>query len=109
MGCSLTTPAVWVLAEGIHRDITRLWRRHRAEKACPDFTPTPNPEQMWAVVEVSNLSGSVVRYWRGTDRDKWTPHPDKARLFRTDSNAIRAAEEHMLDVYRPSYRVVVLP
>jgi hypothetical protein len=104
----MPTSGFIILTEGIWRDMKR-WRRERQAVAhCPPYIPPPVSTTRWVVVEISNVTGSVQRYWRGTDRDHWVTQPDKARMFMSDLTANRAAEEHLLDIYRPSYAVVVV-
>ena len=105
MATSVVTPTWRILAEGLHRDYRR-WRTRRGYRSNAPYVVPIRPTGVFIVAELSTLTGRPLRYWRGTDRDHWTPDKVRARVFPTAEVAERTAQQHLLQVYRPDYTVL---
>ena len=98
----MTTPHWRVLAEGITRDVRRWYSFRRALRSVTPYTPPLTPER-WVIVELSDATGNVLRYWRGTDRDHWHRDAAYALTFATERVALLTAQQFLLDIYYPRY------
>ncbi len=81
----------------------RVTRRELARYS--DYIPPAIPEQ-WIVVEISDLTGMVLRYWQGTDRDHWHKLPDRAAVYGSERMARICQSEFMVGDYYPRSQVM---
>lgn len=85
------------------------WRTYRrATNAFPTWEPPPIVEH-WIVVEVSPLTNTVIRYWRGTDRDHWHQASERAAVFSSERSARIHSQQFMVDDYYPRATVMQIP
>lgn len=92
-------------------EMRRDYRKKRAVRRTPaqysDYIPPIIVEQ-WVVAEVSDLTGTVIRYWRGTDRDHWHKVIDRAAVFGSERMARICQSEFLVGEYYPQSKVIQL-
>lgn len=96
-----------LLAAELRRDLRKRRDTRRVLNQYTDYVPPATVEQ-WIVVEISELTGTVLRYWRGTDRDHWHKIPEHAAVFRSERMARICQTEFMVGDYYPRSRIIQL-
>lgn len=96
-----------LLAAELHRNMRKRRAIRRVLNQYTDYVP-PVTVEHWIVVEISELTGQVLRYWRGTDRDHWHKVSDQAAVFGSERMARICQTEFMVGDYYPRSRIVQL-
>jgi hypothetical protein len=95
------------VAEDIYNDVSKWWRHRRIEHLVSPYIPPTHVEQ-WVIADVSELTGTVVRYWRGTDRDHWHKEHTFAAVFPSERVARIYQQQFMVEDYYPRSRPLII-
>lgn len=97
-----------LLAVNIYNDV-RQWVERRCIVSRPSrYIPPAHPE-IWVVVDISVLTNTAIRYWRGNDRDSWHRDIDRAAVFSSERMANIVMTQYMVNDYYPGCQAKVKP
>jgi len=69
----------------------------------------PEHIETWVVADISVLTATAIRYWRGNDRDSWHQDIDRAAVFSSERMANIAMTQFMVSDYYPGSQVKMKP
>lgn len=97
-----------LLAVNIYSDV-RQWVEGHCTVSRPSRYVPPEQLETWVVADISVLTTTAIRYWRGDDRDSWHRDIDRAAVFSSERMANIVMTQFMVNDYYPGSQVKMKP